>query len=70
MHEIAMQLAHDLGMLEHDLGHEGAGLQIAATLELEHVALGADHRPLVEPFAAANVACVFGAVHGLLLSRG
>ena len=48
--EVAMQLAHDFGMLEHDLGHEGAGLQIAAALELEHIALGADHRSLVEPF--------------------
>ena len=48
MDEIAMQLGHDFGMLEHDLGHEGAGLQIAAALELEHVALGADDGPAVE----------------------
>ncbi len=46
--EIAMELRDDLGMLEHDLGHERAGLQIAAALELEHVAFGADHGPLVE----------------------
>jgi hypothetical protein len=32
-------------MLEHDLGHERAGLQVAAALELEHVAFGADHGP-------------------------
>ena len=38
-----------LGVVEHDLGHEGAGLQVAAALELEQVALGADHRALVEP---------------------
>src|SRR6185369_17871110 len=31
-------------------GHECAGLQIAAALELEHIAFGADHRPLVEAF--------------------
>ena len=50
VHEIAMQLRHDLGMLEHDLRDERAGLQVAAALELEHVALGADHGPLVEAF--------------------
>ncbi len=48
-HEVAVQLRDDLGMLEHDLGDEGAGLQIAAPLELEEIALGADHRALVEP---------------------
>ena len=36
-------------MLEHDLRHERAGLQIAAALELEEIPLGADHRPLLEP---------------------
>ena len=43
--EIAVQLAHQIGMLEHDFGHEGAGLQIAAPLELEEIAFGADDRP-------------------------
>src|SRR2546429_4987897 len=37
-------------MLEDDLGHEGAGLQIPAALELEEVALRADDRPGREPF--------------------
>src|SRR5579862_280109 len=31
-------------MLEQHLGYEGARLQVAAALELEHVALRADHR--------------------------
>ena len=48
-----MELGDRLGVLEHDLGDEGAGLEIAAPLELEQVALGADHRaggkPLEEP---------------------
>ena len=35
-------------MLEHDLGHERPGLQVAAPLELEQVALGADHGTLLE----------------------
>ena len=48
--EVAMELRHDLGVLEHDLGHERAGLQVATALELEHVAFGADHGPLVEAF--------------------
>ncbi len=43
-----MQLRDHLRMFEHDLGHERAGLQVAAALELEDVALGADHWPLVE----------------------
>ena len=49
VHEVAVQLRDDLGMVEHDLGHERAGLQVAAPLELEEIALGADHRALVEP---------------------
>ena len=50
VNELAVQPGDELGMLEHDLGHVGAGLQIAAPLELEQIALGADHRSLVEPF--------------------
>ncbi len=49
VHEVAVQLRDDLGMVEHDLGDERAGLQIAAPLELEKIALGTDHRALVEP---------------------
>ena len=37
-------------MLEHDFRHERAGLQIAAPLELEHVAFGADHGAVGELF--------------------
>jgi hypothetical protein len=43
MNEVPMELRDDLRMLEHDLGHESARLQIAPPLELEDVALGADH---------------------------
>ena len=43
--ELAVQLGHLLRVLEHDLGDERARLQVAAPLELEEVALGADHRP-------------------------
>jgi hypothetical protein len=32
-------------VLEHDLGHKRAGLEIPAPLELEEVALGADDWP-------------------------
>jgi osmoprotectant transport system permease protein len=35
-------------MLEHDLRHEGTGLQVAAPLQLEDVAFGADHRAIFE----------------------
>ena len=42
MDELAVQGLDELGMLEHDLGDECARLQIAAALELEQVALGAD----------------------------
>ena len=37
-------------MLEHDLGHVGSRLEVAAALELEQVTLGADDGALVEPF--------------------
>ena len=49
MDEVAVQLAHDLGMLEHDLGHVRPGLEVAPPLELEQIALGADHRPRRQP---------------------
>ena len=48
VHEIAMELRDDLGVLEHDFRHIGARLQVAPALELEHVAFGADHRAFVE----------------------
>ena len=46
--ELPVQLGDELRLLEHDLGHERARLQIATTLELEQVPLGADHRPRCE----------------------
>ena len=46
--EVAVELVDDLRMLEHDLGDERARLQVAAALELEDVALGADHGALLE----------------------
>ena len=46
MHELAVQLRDDLGVLEDDLGHERARLQVATALELEQVALGAQDRAL------------------------
>jgi hypothetical protein len=44
--EIAMDLRDDLRMVEHGFRHERAGLHVTAPLELEQVALGADHGPL------------------------
>ena len=46
--EIAVQLRDRVRVLEHHLGDEGAGLQVAAALELEDVALGADHGAVLE----------------------
>ncbi len=46
--ELDVQLADDVGVLEHDLGHEAAGLEIPPPLELEEVALGADDRAGLE----------------------
>ena len=49
MDELPVQAGDEVGMLEHDLGHVGARLQIAAPLELEQVALGADDGAVFEP---------------------
>ena len=46
MHEIAMHLRHDLRVLEHGFGNERTRLHVAAPLELEEIALGADDRAL------------------------
>jgi len=54
--ELAGQLPHDLGMLEDDLGHERARLQVTAALALEQVALGADDGTLLEPLESLNMA--------------
>ena len=45
MHEVHVQLLHHLGVIEQHLRHEGAGLQVATPLQLEHITLGTDHRP-------------------------
>src|SRR5438046_901193 len=44
--EFLVQLSHQIGMLEHDLGDESAGLKVSAALELEQIPLGADHGPV------------------------
>ena len=68
MDEVAVELRHDLRVLEHDLGHEGAGLQVPAPLELEDVALGADHGALVEPLQQRQP-LGGGGGHGKIRSR-
>ena len=47
--ELSVQLADRVGVVEHHLGHEGAALDVPAPLELEEVALGAEHRPFRQP---------------------
>ena len=54
MDEFTVQLAHDLGVLEHDLGNERTGLEVASALALEQVTLGADDRALLEPLQQAG----------------
>ena len=51
--KIAMQVLDLLGEIEHDLGHIGARLQIAAALQLEQVAFGADDGPRRKPLEQA-----------------
>ena len=46
--ELAVQLAQCVGGVEDHLGHVGPGLDVAAALELEDVALGADDDALGE----------------------
>src|SRR3546814_2401415 len=74
VHEVLVQASHRLRMLEHDLRHEGAGLQVAAALQLEEIALGADHRALRQAFEKAALAamgrcCVVGHLGHLLFHR-
>ena len=47
--ELAVELRHELRVIQHDLGHVGAGLEVAAPLQLEEVALGADHGAVRKP---------------------
>ena len=44
-----MQLAHGAGEIQHHLGHERAGLDVAAAFQLEHITLGAEHGAGREP---------------------
>jgi hypothetical protein len=53
MDEVLMQTAHDLRMIDDDLGHESAGLQIAPPLELEQIAFRADDRAFGEALQQA-----------------
>ena len=64
MNEVAMELDDDLGMLEHDLGHESSCLEIAAPLELEDVAFGADHRTGFEALQQGRSLKVGSIIHG------
>ena len=43
VHELAVQLLDDLGVVQDDLGDERPRLEVPAPLALEEVALGADH---------------------------
>jgi hypothetical protein len=45
-----MKLRDLLGVLQHHLGHESTGLEVAPALQLEEVALGTDHGSLSKPF--------------------
>ena len=53
--EFAVELGDELGVLEDDLGNEGASLQVAPPLELEQIALGADDGTLLEPLEKAHL---------------
>ena len=46
--ELAVQLAHCIGKVEHDLGNVRPALQVAAALELEEVSLRAEDDVLLE----------------------
>ena len=48
MHELAVQLLDDLGVIQDDLGDERPGLKVSAPLALEEVALGTDHRAALQ----------------------
>ena len=49
VHELVVQLLDELRAIEHDLGHIGPGLEVAAALELEQIALRAQDGPAREP---------------------
>jgi hypothetical protein len=66
MDEVEVELPDDLRVLEDAEGHEGSRLEVAAALELKHVALGAHDglaslQPLQKPVPGLS------ALHLLLL---
>src|SRR5438128_12663432 len=64
VHELAVQLRDHLGMLEHDLGHVGAGLQLAASLALEEIALRADDGAACEAIEKPKLGLGSAVSHG------
>jgi hypothetical protein len=50
VHELAVQLLDDFGVIQHDLGDERPGLQVTPPLALEEVTLSAHDRTLVQEF--------------------
>ena len=47
--KLAVKLAECIGKIEHDFGHIGTGLDVAAALEFEDVALSAKHNTGLQP---------------------
>ena len=62
--EVAVQLGHDLRVVQHRLRHVGACGKIAAPLDLEQIALGADDGPCCQPLEQARSAGHCGVSHG------
>src|SRR5205823_7610247 len=54
VHEVAVDLPHHLGMLEHDLGYESAGLQVPALLAREEIAFRANDGAACESLEKAK----------------
>jgi hypothetical protein len=54
VHELSVQGGDLGGMIEHGLGNERPGLEVAATLQLEEIALSTDHRSGGEPLGDAR----------------
>jgi hypothetical protein len=54
MDELTMKSLDDLGVLQHYLGHESAGLQVPTAFALEEVALRANNGALFESFEKAG----------------
>ena len=58
MHEVAVDLRHDLRVIEHRLGHERARLHVAAPLEFEQVTFGADDGAIRQPLEQTFALCL------------